>query len=46
MAAPSKHRGAVVFEFDVSGRIGNMDFYDPEQLNEARARFDAMAAVG
>jgi hypothetical protein len=37
---------AVVFEFDVSGRVRGMDFYDPEQLEEARARFEAIAATG
>ena len=37
---------AVVFGFDVSGRVRSMDFYDPEQLEEARARFEAIAATG
>jgi len=33
---------AVVFAFDADGRIRSMDFYDPEQLAEARARFEEL----
>jgi hypothetical protein len=37
---------AVVVEFDVDGRIRGMDFYDPEQLDAARARFAPVGASG
>jgi class 3 adenylate cyclase/tetratricopeptide (TPR) repeat protein len=30
---------AVVLEFDKDGRIRSLDFYNPEQIDEARARF-------
>jgi hypothetical protein len=35
---------AVVFAFDALGHIRSMDFYDPEQLDQAAARFDAIGA--
>jgi hypothetical protein len=35
---------AVVFEFDVRGRIRSMDLHDPEQLDEARTRFAELSA--
>jgi hypothetical protein len=36
---------AVVFEFDVPGRIRSLDLYNPEQLDEARTRFEAVGAT-
>jgi len=35
---------AIVFDFDERGRIRSMDFYNPEQIDEARAQFAVISA--